>query len=223
MKTTGCFFTSFLSWAKGTKSSRSRSHEIRSRLCWSRTVWHVHMGSRDTLLVEHWTHDRKVVSSNSDRSGRRIFFSRVNFLCWLLFGVCSTPVLLQWHVKDPGQPAKSPGGRLHLNKHTAVTQRSRSGLIKPLSRHPHSVGTYQENELTCNWSGNTHPQSSQLAEPLWTEPSLKSAISVCELIPTLKKKKKKSQVWNEWSNILPKSWQARKKPPPQVHCMTLVM
>ena len=34
---------------------------------------------------EHWTHDRKVVGSSPGRSGGRIFFSRVNFLCWLLF------------------------------------------------------------------------------------------------------------------------------------------
>ena len=37
---------------------------------------------------------------------------------------------------------------------------------------------------------NTRPQSSQLAEPLWTDPDLKSGISVRELISTLKKKKK---------------------------------
>ena len=32
-----------------------------------------------------WTHDWKVTSSSPCRSGGRIFFSRVNFLCWLLF------------------------------------------------------------------------------------------------------------------------------------------
>ena len=37
------------------------------------------------------------------------------------------------------------------------------------------------NELTYNLSGNTHPQSSQLAEPLWTDPVLQSGISVHEL------------------------------------------
>ena len=52
------------------------------------------------------------------RNGWRIFFSRVNFVCWLLFVVCSTPVLLQWSVKDPGHSSKSAGGRLHLNIHT---------------------------------------------------------------------------------------------------------
>ena len=35
--------------------------------------------------LEHQTRDRKVAGSNPCRSGGRIFFSRVNFLCWLLF------------------------------------------------------------------------------------------------------------------------------------------
>ena len=52
----------------------------------------------------------------------------------------------------------------------------------PLSRH--SVGTYQENELTHNSSENIWLQSSQLAEPLWTDPGLKSGIIVRELIYT---------------------------------------
>ena len=34
----------------------------------------------------------------------------------------SIPVLLQWHVKDPGHSAKSAGGRLHLNMHTPLTR-----------------------------------------------------------------------------------------------------
>ena len=35
--------------------------------------------------LEHQTRDRKVTGSNPCWSGGRIFFSRVNFLCWLLF------------------------------------------------------------------------------------------------------------------------------------------
>ena len=35
--------------------------------------------------LERRTHDRKVAGSNPCWSGGRIFFSRVNFLCWLLF------------------------------------------------------------------------------------------------------------------------------------------
>ena len=102
----------------------------------------------------------------------------------------------------PGHSAKSAGGRLHLNTHTPLTQRSRSGLTMPLSRH--NEGT-SGNELTRILSGNTRPQSSQLAEPLWTDPGTTS-------VSTLKKKKK-AQAGNKWANILPKSSQARKKPP----------
>ena len=51
----------------------------------------------------------------------------------LLFSVYSTPVLPQWHIKDPSHSAKSAGGRLHLNRHTPWTQLSQSGLIMPLS------------------------------------------------------------------------------------------
>ena len=51
----------------------------------------------------------------------------------------------------------------------------------------HSVGTYQKHGLTRTSSGNTRPQSCQLAEPLWTDSLLKSGIGVRELISTLKK------------------------------------
>ena len=70
-------------------------------------------------------------------------------------------------------------------------------------------------ELTCNFSGNIQPQSSQPAKPLWTYPGIKSGISLCKLISTLKKKKeKKVQAGNETANILPTSLQVRIEPPP---------
>ena len=59
------------------------------------------------------------------------------------------------------------------------------------------------NDLTHNFSGNIWPQSSELTEPLLTDPGLSSGISVQELICT-SKKKKKVHVGNKWSNILPK-------------------
>ena len=68
-------------------------------------------------------------------------------------------------------------------------------------------------ELTRNSSGNTRPQLSQLAEPLWTDPSGKNGISVRDLISTLKKTTK-AQAVNEWLIILPNSSHARKKPLP---------
>ena len=79
-----------------------------------------------------------------------------------------------------------------------------------LSRH--TVGNYRGNELTRNSSGNTRPQSSQLAEPLWTDPGLKSGISVRNLISTLKNNNKNiALAGNELSDILSKSSQGRKK------------
>ena len=130
-------------------------------------------------LLERRTRDRKVTCSDLGRSGLRIFFSRVNFLCSLLFGVRSSPVFQQEYVIDPGHSSKSAGGRLHLNMHTPLTQRSRSGLTMPLSRH--SVGIYQERT-------HTRSQSSQLGEPLWTDPGFRRGIGVRELISTLRKK-----------------------------------
>ena len=99
-------------------------------------------GAGIACWLERRTRDRRVESSNPGRSGGRIFFSRVNFACWLLFGVRSTPVLPQWHVKDPCYSAKSADGRLHLNTHTSLTQQSRIGLTTQLCRH--CVGTYRE-------------------------------------------------------------------------------
>ena len=47
----------------------------------------------------------------------------------------------------------------------------------------HSVGIYQETSSHANRQG-TLGQSSQLAEPLWADPGVKSGISVRELIST---------------------------------------
>ena len=72
----------------------------------------------------------------------------------------------------------------------------------PLSRHSVEISGH---ELTRNSSGNTRSQSSQLAEPLWTDPGLTSGISVRELISNLKKKKgeQKAQVGNGLATLSP--------------------
>ena len=53
-------------------------------------------------------------------------------------------------------------------------------------------GNLSGNELTRRLSGNISSQSSQPAEPLWTDRGIKSGISVRDLISTLNKKKEKS-------------------------------
>ena len=65
--------------------------------------------------LERRTRDWKVAGSNSCWSGGRIFFSRVDFLCWLLLRYpFHTRVTA---VKDPGHSAESAYGTLQLNTH----------------------------------------------------------------------------------------------------------
>ena len=74
-----------------------------------------------------------------------------------------------------------------------------------------SVGTYPEMSSHATCQGTfIDLQSPQIAELLWTDSGIKSGFSVRELISTLKKK---MQVGNQWSNILTKSLQTRKKAP----------
>ena len=96
-------------------------------------------------------------------------------------------MLPQWHVKDPSHSAKSAGGGLHLNTHTPDPTKSEWADYAALQAE---CGNLSGNELKRNSSGNTRSQSSQLAEPLCTDPGLKSGISLRELISTLKKEKK---------------------------------
>ena len=132
----------------------------RSRVKMANKFWLCTAGI--ACCLERWSRDQKVVSSNPSRNGRRFFFSRVNFVCWLSFGVSSTPLLLQLHVKDPSHSAKSAGGRLHLNIHTPLTQRSWSGLTMLLSRH--SVGIYQETSSHATHQGTlSHSHLSSLS------------------------------------------------------------
>ena len=69
-----------------------------------------------------------------------------------------------------------------------VTPKHAYSLYSTMSRH--SVGTYPEtsSHATCQV---TFGQSSQLAEPLWTDPGIKSGTSVHELISASNKQTKK--------------------------------
>ena len=69
--------------------------------------------------LEHRTRDWKVAGSNPCWNGGRIFFSRVDFLCWLLFRYPFHPrVTTVARKKIPVILPKSAGGRLQLNTHT---------------------------------------------------------------------------------------------------------
>ena len=157
-------------------------------------------------LVECRTCGQKIASSDPGRSSRRMFFSRVNFLCWLLLVVLFSLMLLQWHVKDSRDFAKSAGGSSHLNVHTPVTQPSRSGMTI-LFRH--GVRTCQGNEFTRNFSGNVRPQSSQLSHcGLILTYSMEL---LCMKWSSLKRKRKKRIQVGIWSQSSPKSLYVRNK------------
>ena len=102
------------------------------------------------------------------------FSSRVNFVCGLLFGVRSTPVLQQWHVKDPGHSAKSAEHTYTLDQLKLEWADYAAVLAE--------CGNLSGNELKCNSSRNTRSKSPQLTEPLWTDPGLKNGVSLPELI-----------------------------------------
>ena len=122
------------------------------------------------------------------------FSSPESTLCADSYSVFVPPSLLpQWHVKDPGHSSNSASGRLNLNTHAPLTQRSRSGLTM-LSKQ--NIGFYQGHELTRNSSGSTRLQSSQLALPLWTEPGLKSGTNRSPL----KKRERKREIVRPPSN-----------------------
>ena len=68
-----CYFPSTKKRQQRLKACRKENLKCRSR------------GAGIGQRLERLTRDWKVPGSIPGRSGRRIFFSRVNFLCWLLF------------------------------------------------------------------------------------------------------------------------------------------
>ena len=117
-------------------------------------------------------------------------------------------VLPKVRVAGLNTSSKRDERRKTCSKHADTLDPTKSGRADCAAVQAQS-GNLSENKLICNTSGNTCPQLSQLAEPLWTDPGLKSAISVCELISTSKKKKKKKCRWGMNGQTLsqkPRKW-----------------
>ena len=91
--------------------------------------------------------------------------------------------------------AKRTGGNLQLNYMlTPQTRLSQRGLTM-LSRH--SMGTNQGNKLARNLSRNAHPQSPQLAVPLWWPKEWDWCEFSCPLSTPLPKRLQ----WNDLSSL----------------------
>ena len=80
--------------------------------------WKVHCPDPSNSLNRGQAHDQKVTGLSPGRSGERSFFcSQISALTY--FSISSTPMLPQWHMKNPSHSAKSVGGRLMLNTHAS--------------------------------------------------------------------------------------------------------
>ena len=172
------YFLSFLYFA------HSQHHpQIQVAMC-TCIMPHV-LGCRDGLLGKRQTHNGKVVSLNPSRSSEGIFFSNVNlcadsyFSIWCPFHLCVITVAskrpwsfcqqCRWQVTAIYIVYTLDPMKLELADCAAVQAQR---------------GNLSGNKLTHNSSGNTWPQLSQLAKPLWTDPGVKSRIIMCELIST---------------------------------------
>ena len=124
--------------------------------------------------LDCWTRDRKAASSNPGRSDRRIFISRLTW-CDNSYSVSvSPPRVTAVARKRPRSFCQKCGWRVIL-KHTYTLDPSKSEWADYAVVQA-ECGNLSGNELTCNSSGNTQLQSSQLIEPLWTDRCLKSGI-----------------------------------------------
>ena len=97
-------------------------------------------------------------------SAGRMIFSKVNFVCLILFRY-------PFHARVTALARKrSRSFCLGCRQQVTVEQ---ACILHQQIRSGMSVRTHQGNELTRNSPGNSRPQSSQLTEPLWTDPCSK--------------------------------------------------
>ena len=121
-------------------------------------------------------------SSNPGRSSRRIFSPELNVcaLTWCPFHPCVTAVVC----KRPRSFCQKCRWKV-TPKHAYTLDPTKLEWVDYVAVQA-QCGSLSGNELTCSLSGNIWPQSSQLAEPLWTDPGIKS-------------EEKRTQAGNKWS------------------------
>ena len=114
------------------------------------------------------------MSSNPGRSGRRIFFSSqlcVQTLIQCLSHPCFTAVARK-RTRSFCQKY-----RWQVSSKYAYTLDPSKSELADYAAFQVECWNLSGNELTRNLSGNIRSQSSQLVEPLWTDPGLKSGVS----------------------------------------------
>ena len=107
--------------------------------------------------LDSWS---KGYGSNPCRGGGTMFFTRVNFLCWLFFQYLFHPRVTAVACKRPSQSAKSACGRLQLNTHAPYA----CGFA--WSDMVHGCLVYTEHaEMATVSCGTSH--ASTVSTPLW--------------------------------------------------------
>ena len=157
-------------------------------------------------LVERWNCDQEVMSSNPGRCGGRSLFFRLKWCAGS--HLVSVPFLCYCSAQKRPQSFCQKCRRQVTDKHAYILDPTKLEWADYVVQH--SMGTFREMGSHTTHQG-TRPQWYQFAEPLWTDPGLEGRISVRDLICT-SKKNKKTRAGNEWSSILPKSSEERKKP-----------
>ena len=82
-------------------------------------------------------------------------------------------------------------------------------------------GNHQGNKLTCNSSGNARPQSSQLAEPLWTNPWSERVELVFSGWSRNKERKRAGGEWLAELASIVLAWKKKPLPPSQPYVKTI--
>ena len=149
-------------------------------------------------LVEWRTCDQRITGLILSR---RISSPELTFCAYSVLSV--PPQVTFWHIKTLVIPPKLQVTG-YIWKQVIHPRPNQVGVGWLLSRH--SVGTaYGGNELAHSSSGNTRPHSSQLAEPLWTDPGLKKERHWCAWAVSTFKKIKNTGRWGMIHQTFPQN------------------
>ena len=125
-------------------------------------------GAGIACWLERRSRDRKVASSNPGRNGGRMFSSRVNFFVPTLYSVSVPPPCYRSGTYKTQSSCQKYRWQV-TPKHAYILDPTKWEWVDYAAIQAW-CGNLSGNELTRNSSGNTRSQSSQLVEPLWTDP-----------------------------------------------------
>ena len=159
-------------------------------------LWAIYqLGSRDSLLVRAPDSWSKGFGFESRQQRQENFLLQSQLCVPILIRCLFHPRVIAVERKRPLSFFQKRRWQV-TPKHAYTLDPSKSELADYAAVQA-ECGNQSGNELTRNSSGNTLLQSSQLSEPLWTDPGLKSGISVYLHQPSLWMGRPTSN-WTPW-------------------------